>query len=65
MNPLVSVLKDAAQDFEFYPTTQEIIDRLVADLAYLREEKFTQYASVESVLDIGAGSGKLLCALRD
>jgi hypothetical protein len=65
MNPLVSVLKDAAQDFEFYPTTQEIIDRLVADLAYLREEKFTHYANVESVLDIGAGSGKVLCALRD
>lgn len=65
MNPLVSILKDSGQDFEFYPTTQEIIDRLVADLACLREERFTDYGRVESVLDIGAGSGKVLCALRD
>ncbi len=65
MNPLVSVLKESAQDFEFYPTTQEIIDRLVADLAYLRDERFSDYGRIESALDIGAGSGKVLCALRE
>jgi hypothetical protein len=65
MHPLVSVLKESEQDFEFYPTTQEIIDRLVADLTWLREERFTDYGRVESALDIGAGSGKVLCALRD
>lgn len=65
MIPLVSVLKESAQDFEFYPTTHEIIDRLVADLTYLRDERFTDYGRVESVLDIGAGSGKVLCALRE
>jgi hypothetical protein len=65
MNPLVSRLKESEQDFEFYPTTQEIIERLVADLAYLRDERFSAYSRVESVLDIGGGSGKVLCALRD
>lgn len=65
MNPLVPLLKESDQDFEFYPTTQEIIDRMVADLAYLREERFTDYGRLESALDIGAGSGKVLLALRE
>ncbi len=65
MTSLLTLLKESEQDFEFYPTTQEIIDRLVADLTWLREERFTDYGRVESVLDIGAGSGKVLCALRD
>lgn len=65
MNSLISILKETDQDFEFYPTTQEIIDRMLADFASLREERFTDYGRIDSVLDIGAGAGKVLCALRD
>lgn len=50
---------------EFYPTTQEIIDRMVADIALLREERYTDFGRLDSALDIGAGSGKVLNALRE
>lgn len=65
MNPLVPLLKEANQDFEFYPTTQEIIDRMIDDIAFLREERYVDFGRIHSALDIGAGSGKVLRALRD
>lgn len=65
MNPLVPLLKEADQDFEFYPTTQEIIDCLISDIVFLREERYTDFGRITSVLDVGAGSGKVLSALRD
>ncbi len=73
MNALVEQLKTAGQDFEFYPTTDEIIRRLVADLADLRANglpvdheghHFTRSVGFSTVLDIGAGDGKVLRALR-
>lgn len=73
MNALVTQLKDAGQDFEFYPTTDEIIRRLVSDLAHIRAHglpvevegrEFSRDFSFSSVLDIGAGDGKVLRALR-
>ena len=51
-------LKRAGQDFEFYPTTDEIIRALKADLEtqrYLHRR--------DSILDIGAGNGKVLAAV--
>jgi SAM-dependent methyltransferase len=63
---LVASLVEADQDYEFYPTTDSIIDALVADM--LRQEtdegryRHERYASV---LDIGAGNGKVLLALRE
>ncbi len=65
MNSLIQQLKDTDQDFEFYPTTQEIIARLIADLREAKEERYLDYRDLSSVLDIGAGSGKVLKALRD
>lgn len=59
MRALVNDLKECGQDFEFYPTTNEIIDRLVADLDRDR------YRRGDSVLDIGAGSGKVLQAIKE
>jgi Icc-related predicted phosphoesterase len=67
---LVASLVEAGQDFEWYPTTTEIIAALVADLKRedepeedrrwrLRREQPT------SMLDIGAGNGKVLLALRE
>jgi predicted RNA methylase len=53
---LVEELKEADQDHEFYPTTDEIIRALVRDLG--------QFGG-ESALDIGAGNGKVLLALKE
>jgi hypothetical protein len=57
---LVREIAGTTHDLEFYPTTQEIINSLVASIrgcSYARD--------ITSALDIGAGSGKVLCALRD
>lgn len=65
MLSLVNDLKESAQDFEFYPTTQEIIDRMLADFESLRYSHSYGYDRIDSVLDIGAGHGKVLRAFRD
>jgi hypothetical protein len=49
---LVNLLKENNQDFEFYPTTKEMIESIYFDLAQKgRQSKFY------SVLDVGAGHG--------
>lgn len=57
---LVASLLAADEEFEFYPTTNEIIAALVRDI-----KRQDARNSVSSVLDIGAGNGKVLLALRD
>lgn len=54
---LVERLKEANEDHEFYPTTDEIISALSKDI----ENASKAYSSV---LDIGAGNGKVLKSLR-
>lgn len=49
-------LKATSQDLEWYPTTNEIIDAFHAHVH--RHE-------IESLLDIGAGDGKVLTAFKD
>lgn len=85
---LIPQLQAADQDWEFYPTTQEIIDAMLADLKRedpeLTEADFPELdfetmsprdrrrffrdlqrdRTYESVLDIGAGHGKVLAALH-
>ena len=51
---LIQELKENEQDFEFYPTTTEIINYVKNDL---KGQNF-------SLLDIGAGTGKVLDALN-
>lgn len=60
---LVAEVIEAAQDFEFYPTTQEIIRALARDLCGVSSENYRE--EYNSILDIGAGNGKVLLALRD
>ena len=62
---LIHKLKESDQDFEYYPTTNEIIDRLVSDIKLIREDHYHEYRAIDSVLDIGAGHGKVLMALGE
>ena len=60
---LVSMVASAGQDFEFYPTTDEIISAMVKDIK--RDDGEYRNRDHESVLDVGAGNGKVLMALRE
>ncbi len=67
---LLRIVKSTEQDFEWYPTTNEIIAALVKDYrkhphGVEREYRRYHHHSAVSVLDIGAGNGKVLAALRD
>jgi hypothetical protein len=59
---LINQLKESDQDFEFYPTTNEIIRKLADDI---RVSRYTRHDSPTSMLDIGAGNGKVLKAIYD
>lgn len=57
---LVERLKEVGEDFEFYPTTNEIIR------AMYRHYTGLEYIESDcSILDIGCGNGKVLTTLRD
>jgi SAM-dependent methyltransferase len=65
MNQLIQQLKESDQDFEFYPTTDEIIAALIRDTSAFKEANRYDYKrGFNSVLDIGAGNGKVLRALQ-
>jgi len=51
-------LKNAGEDFEFYPTKDSQIELIKADLD-------SAFEGAPSVLDIGAGDGRVLMALTD
>lgn len=53
---LLDTLKTTAQDFEWYPTTDRMIDVVIG---YLRDKR------IESVMDIGAGDGRVLLRFGD
>lgn len=62
MRAIIAKLKDNKEDFELYPTTDEIIFKMVKDIRS-REGSYKQYHNrfrFESILDIGAGTGKVL-----
>ena len=66
---LVEHLKAEGQDFEFYPTTNEIIARLLTDLRRIKhaaeEGRRRDDLNVTSFLDIGAGHGKVIRAVKE
>lgn len=64
MHALVERLCANGQDLEFYPTTDEIIAALVRDIKR-QDANHGFHGNYRSVLDIGAGNGKVLLALRD
>jgi hypothetical protein len=56
MNDLLAKVKQNNEDFEWYPTTNEIIEALYKDILSLDE-------STSSILDIGAGDGNVFKVL--
>ena len=63
VNQLLREVKNAGEDYEWYPTTNEIIKALREDI-FKTEKQNVPYPSI-SILDIGAGNGKVLSALKD
>lgn len=52
MRNLIKEIKESGQDFEFYPTTKEIVQGVYDDLA-IKE----RYGKSYSILDVGCGNG--------
>ena len=64
MIALVTKLKNENEDFEFYPTTDEIIMAFIRNLKKLDSDSYSYNFSFNSILDIGAGNGKVLNAVE-
>ena len=63
MNTLSTIknLRNQEEDFEWYPTTNEILEKLIEDFP---NNFGRNYYSKLSFLDIGAGNGKVLDFVR-
>jgi len=63
----IKTLKEENQDFEWYPTTREIIEAMYWDIngEKLGEETFQASKKRVSILDAGAGNGKLLSVFKE
>ena len=59
----VRCLKENDQDFEWYPTTNEILEQIKADIKKMQDEHF--FNERPSILDCGAGNGRALCYLTE
>lgn len=58
VNTLVKEIKENGEDFEWYPTTQEIVDCLVNHISEQESYGEKEYkTSYNSILDIGCGNG--------
>ena len=58
INMLVKEIKENNEDWEFYPSTQEIVDALAAKLKSWSDENWRHTnRTVNSILDIGCGNG--------
>ena len=56
VNQLVAEIKENGQDFEFYPTTEEIVRALKVHVKFFTREDY-YHNEVKSILDIGCGNG--------
>lgn len=59
MNARLADLKENGQDFEWYPTTDEIIAVVANDISNMEH-----YDIPSSIMDIGAGDGRVLVAIQ-
>jgi len=63
MHSLIVDIKAKKEDFEFYPTTDEIIFQMIKDIKNI-DTSYSRRFGFSSILDIGAGTGKVLKALK-
>ncbi len=63
--PLLRFLKQNNQDFEWYPTTEEMLNCIKADLKQRFQDRFEDKQPSVSVLDCGAGDGRALEAIAN
>ena len=64
--PLLGFLKENDQDFEWYPTTKEILDCIKNNVKERFHDRFSDNKQPRvSVLDCGAGDGRALKALAN
>ena len=56
VNQLVAEIKENGQDFEWYPTTSEIVSALATKLKIWKDWR-NSGRTVGSILDIGCGNG--------
>lgn len=56
-NQLVTTIKENNEDFEFYPTTQEIVNALKTHLRIYLESQVYERRKIHKLLDIGCGNG--------
>jgi hypothetical protein len=59
----VRELKEHEEDFEWYPTTTEILDKVSTELTVILEGHWRRSDRSLRILDIGAGDGRALQAL--
>ena len=64
---LVEQLKENEEDFEWYPTTTEIIHKVCRCIGIRRRNEHGNWegGSTSSFMDIGAGNGKVLKAVKE
>jgi hypothetical protein len=64
---LLKEVKAQGQDYEWYPTTKEIINAMYWDLVEKKhdESNYRSYGINKTILDIGAGNGKLLSTFKE
>ncbi len=66
MNAIIKELKEKNEDYEFYPTTREIIEAMYWDIKEGKKDWNDRYEYMSvSILDIGAGNGKLFSTLKE
>jgi len=61
---ILAELKEKGEDHEFYPSTDAIIKTLFESILKI-ENKWGNHKSIDSILDIGAGDGRVLNRLSE
>lgn len=60
---VVRELRESDEDFEWYPTTEEIIRKVTRDMIASADRR--HHEAIKSILDIGAGDGRVLLAMNE
>ena len=60
----LQLLKSAGEDFEWYPTTSEIIATVCRDMMGIARGSYSRSSNKLSFLDVGAGDGRVLTRVK-